>query len=397
MDEKLCLICRGRMFCGKSCRAFEHEIRITYSTEIFGSSPPSIFIGRKNYPEVYACPAVPPFVGDTEIYDRPENWGELSIDEILNFRYSLILGQFRVDVRKPETKIAELIQELSLYEKPVDVEVIFEKPPRPKVALDEHHAPFGPFAPARRARICSSSRVPKVVEDVYESRDLKSTDAIKILYEKRIPVSHIQKLLSSGSLGIKRKLVPTRWAITAVDDTVSKLLIDEIRDFPILDEYRVFVHKKARNLFMAVLIPRVWSFEWGEAWFPNTTWNFGRKVVVECDSEGFYGRSDYATLGGCYYSARLGTVEFLQSIKRQATAILWREIYPGFKIPIGVWFVRENVREMFSKKPEVFDSLKDAVDYLASHSNLIEEWKRNSKLLRFLEGQKTLCSFSGER
>lgn len=393
MDEKLCLICRGRMFCGKSCRAFEHEIRIVHSTEIFGSSPPSIFVGRKNYPEVFACPAVPPFVGDTEIYDRPEHWRDLSIEEVLNFRYSLILGQFRVDVRKSESKIAELIQELSLYEKPVDVEISFEKPPRPRVMLDEHHAPFGPFAPAKKARICSSSRVPRVVEDVYESRDLKAVDAIRILYEKKIPVSHIQKLLSSGAIGMRRKLVPTRWAITAVDDTLSKLLIEEIRDFPIIDEYRVFVHKKAMNLFMAILIPRIWSFEWGEAWFPNTTWNFGKSIAIECDSEGFNGRRDYATLGGCYYSARLATAEYLQRIKRQATAILWREIYPGFKIPIGVWFVRENVREMFSKKPEVFDSLRDAFNYLAAHSDLFEEWKKNSKLLSFIKEQRTLCSF----
>lgn len=381
------------MLCGKSCRVFDQEVKVIYSTEIYGSSPPSIFVGRKNYPNTFACPAVPPFVGDTEIYDKPEFWKNFSIEEILNFRYSLILGQFRVNTIKPNSKIAEIIQELSLYEKPVEVEMKFEKPPKPKVALDEHHAPFGPFAPAKNVRICGSSKVPAAIEKVYNDFDLKAYDAITLLYDENVPVSHIQKLLSAGALGRRRRLVPTRWAITAVDDTISRYLIDEIREFEILDEYYAFVYRRAKNLFMAILLPRIWSFEWGEAWFPDTTWNFGKRIVLECDSEGYGGRKDYATLGGCYYSARLATAEYLVKIKRQASAILWREIYSGFKIPIGVWFVRESIREMFSQKPMVFDSLEEVLNFLSGFSNLIEEWKKNSKLLSFLKRQRTLCSF----
>ncbi|MCS7119149.1 MAG: Nre family DNA repair protein [Archaeoglobaceae archaeon] len=394
MDEKLCIICRGRVFCGRSCRAFDHWLRISYSTEIFGSSPPAIFVGKNNYPEVFACPALPPFTGDTEIYDKPEFWRDLSIEEILNLRYSLILGQFRVNVKKPNPKILELIQELSLYEKPVDMELKFEKPPKPKIFFDDRHAPFGPFAPARTARICGPSRVPEIIEKVYEENKISAVDAIKMLYERKIAVSHIQKLLSAGSLGKKRKLVPTRWAITAVDDTISKLLIEEVREFQVIDDYQVFVHKKARNLFIAILIPRIWSFEWGEAWFPETTWNFGNKTVIECDSEDHNGRNDYATLGGCYYSARLATVEHLKKMRRQASAILWREIYPGFKLPIGVWFVREMLREMFLQKPVFFETLEEVFDFLSNYSQLIEDWKRNSKLLKKIREQKMLCHFS---
>ena len=43
-------------------------------TEIDGSSPPSVFIGSWNYPQVFAGPMIAPLHGDTMIMDRPESW-----------------------------------------------------------------------------------------------------------------------------------------------------------------------------------------------------------------------------------------------------------------------------------------------------------------------------------
>ncbi|MEM0266867.1 MAG: hypothetical protein QXM23_06240, partial [Archaeoglobaceae archaeon] len=219
-------------------------------------------------------------------------------------------------------------------------------------------------------------------------------EAMRLLYEKGIAVSHIQKLLSAGALGIKRKLVPTRWAITAVDDSISKQLIEELKHFEILDHYRVFVLKEKKNLFMVILTPNSWSFEWGEAWFPQTTWNFGSEVCIETDWEDYKGRKTYASLGGCYYASRLATAEYLCKIGKQAGAIVWREIYPGFKIPIGVWFVREMLRKCFNQKFVEFNSLDEALEYLAGFSNAgIQNWVKSSKLINFTRGQKTLWSF----
>ncbi|MEM1578068.1 MAG: Nre family DNA repair protein [Archaeoglobaceae archaeon] len=393
MNEKLCILCRGRMFCGKKCRAMNYEVRVLNSTEIFGSSPPSIFVGRANYPEVRVSAAVPPVVGNTSLYDTPELWRDLRIEDVLQFRYSLVLGNFRANVKNPGSSVAEKLQEICLYDKPVDIEVLLEKPPKPRVIFDEHHAPFGPSAPAKSLRIYSTPRSNKVVEEVYEARDLVAVEAIKMLYEEGIPVSHIQKLLSAGALGRKRKLVPTRWAITAVDDTISKVIMKKVKGFEILDSYRVFMLNEKRNLFMAILLPRHWSFEWGEAWFPETTWNFGKSIAMESDYEDYNGRESYAKIGGCYYAARLATVEYLERIRRQATAIIWREIYPGFRVPIGVWFVREMLRKMFSQKYFEFETLEDAIEYLKSFSKLIPQWLQQSALLRKVKEQRTLCQF----
>lgn len=360
---------------------------------VFGSSPPSIFVGKYGYPKVVRFGfALPPLVGDTTIYDKPEMWSELPIEKILELRFSLIFGQFTSDVRR-SLKEVELIKEISLYTKPVDMEVIFNKTPEPRTTLDDLHTPIGPSAPAKSVKICSTPSVHKIIERVYDDTDLRAVDAMKLLYKKGIEVSQIQKMLSAGSLGKKRRLVPTRWAITAVDDTISKCLIKNVKHYETIDEYRVFVLKEMRNLFIAILCPARWSFEWGEAWFPDTIWNKGEEVVVITDSESFYGRQNYATLGGCYYSARLATAEYLERERRQATAILWREIYSGFKVPVGVWFVRERLRKMFSKPYMKFDTIEEVVEYIAIFSKLgVERWIKDSRMIDVWR-QKTIWEF----
>jgi len=376
-----CIQCRGRMLCSlKTCPllpAFRPALKL--SEELFGSSPPSIFVGRYGYPKVRVSPALPPLTGDTTIYDTPEMWSGLPVEKILEFRYSLVMGRFEVDVRKG----IDIAQELALFDKPVEVEMKFERPPKPRTSFDEVLPPFGPSAPAREVRICSTPSPPRAVERVYYDTDMKAVEAMQYLYEKGIAVSHIQKLLSAGTLGVERKLVPTRWAITAVDDTISKKMIKEIKHYEIIDRYRVFSLKESNNLFTAILIPSPWSYEWGEAWFPDTTWNRTRKIGVLTDSEGFFGRKTYAKLGGCYYSARLATAEYLRRIRRQATAVVWREIYPGFKVPIGVWFVREMLRKMYSGRFKEFDSLDEALNYVSSLSALgVEKWIGASNLIK---------------
>ncbi|MDI9646614.1 MAG: Nre family DNA repair protein [Archaeoglobales archaeon] len=401
MDSKLCVTCRGKSFCGKpycpilSSLTESKKEEFNLKKEIFGSSPPSIFIGRVNYPEVRAGPALPPFLGNTSIYDLPELWVEIPIEKIVEMRSSLILANLNINVRNTSSKEALLIQEVALYNKPVELEVSFEKIPKPRIILDDFHPPMGPSAPARQLRICSTPKAPAEVEKVYEDREMSAIEAIKYLYEKGIAVSHIQKLLSAGTLGRERRFVPTRWAITAVDDTISKLLVREIKHYNLIDSYQVFVFESSKNLFMVILMPSEWSFEWGEAWYPNTTWNFGNDVLVDIDWEGYKERKTYASTGGCYYSARLAIAEYLRSVKRQASAIVWREIYPGFKTAIGVWFVREMLRKCLSQNCECFEELKDALNYLSNYSKFgVSKWVERSKILGFKRKQARLWDFS---
>lgn len=391
----LCVRCRGgRGLCGLTyCPVVvESVVRdLSYRVvgrELYGSSPPSLFIGRYGYPYVYAGPATPPEVGDTTLYDMPELWLNLTLDDILGFRYSLVRGKYLVKIRDVGSRYVVNLQELSLTLRPVDAELVFERIPKPRVYLDEHLPPQGPSAPIKDFRIVSNPVSDRRLEKVYYDTDLRAANAVVELYRDGVPVTAIQRLLSSGGLGVKalRKLVPTRWSITAVDSLISKHLISKVKELPLINSYMLYVRRYMRNLFVGILAPNPWSFEWMEAWFPGSTWNrFGVSVEVEGDYEGFGGRSKYPEIGGCYYAARLAAAEALINMGRQATVILWREIYEGFNLPIGVWFVRENLRAMFREEPKVFSSVGDLINYLNKVGVTrvdVGTWLRRSYIMR---------------
>ncbi|WP_256957826.1 hypothetical protein [Thermococcus litoralis] len=118
-------------------------------------------------------------------------------------------------------------------------------------------------------------------------------------------------------------------------------------------------------------------------------------VVIEGDYEDYHGRTSYPSIGGCYYASMLATLEYLKRIKRQATAILLREIYPGFKIPVGVWFVRESVRAMFNSPPVLrTDSLDEVLEFLEKETKLgSNRWFSSSVLLRRIRFTRPIDEF----
>jgi len=402
MRRSLCLLCRGtKKLCGLAyCPALvvkrvEARLSPVREEKVEGSSPPSIFVGWRGYPKVSVGPATPPLVGDTAIYEAQEKWLDLTVDEVLEMRLTLIRGVSKLEV-KDRSPLIYRLQELAISSRPVEVEVKFSKPVVLKPLLDSRSPPLGPGALMERLNVVGEPKPLRAVEKAYYDTDLPAVDAVVVLYRAGVPISHIQRLFSVGALGVgrRRKLVPTRWSITAVDDTVSKALLREVKENPSVNEVLVFTRKYAKNLFVAIIIPGAWSFEWMEAWFPHTTWNRGNSVEIEGDWEGYKGRSTYASIGGCYYSARLATAEYLYRVRRQGAAVLFREIYEGFDVPIGVWFVRENLRRMFSSEPLRFDSLEEALAYLDGITRLpIALWVSKSRLLKALLSQRKIKEY----
>ncbi|MEM3952982.1 MAG: hypothetical protein QXP74_06215, partial [Nitrososphaerota archaeon] len=331
------------------------KLKTIESYFIEAPSPPSVFVGRIGYPRVRVAPAVVPEGSNVEIYDMPEKWLNINLNEILQMRLSLLRACINVDVAKPEKM--EDVKILAASSKPVDLE---------------------------KLRILGNPKIPKPIDRVLLDRELTATEAVMNLYSNSIPVSHIQKLFSIGVFGKAgfRKIVPTRWSITAVDSIISKRLIEKVKKLPVFDSYLFFERRHENNTFIAIIAPYRWSYEWIEAWFPYTTWNPGMRIEVEDDWEDFRGRSTYASLGGCYYAARLATAEYMIREGRQGTAILIREIYEGFFLPIGVWFVRENVREMFKNKPEKFGDIREVLERLSSSTRIqLSRWIKTSRLL----------------
>ncbi|MCY0868190.1 MAG: Nre family DNA repair protein [Desulfurococcus sp.] len=405
MDPRLCAICRGRGFCGLAycpiiarSRAVVKLAKVSLSRVIEGSSPPSVFVGRHGYPYVRAGISAPPLSGDTVIYDHPESWITRRIEEILDYRWSLITGYTLIDVKKPFDKLIEDARLIVLSSKPVDVVMELAKPPAPIISFSDEEPPQGPRSPLEKLRVLGNPSVPRPVEKVYSDIDLLAYNAVVYLYRHGVPVSHIQKIFSVGALGVgkERRLVPTRWSITAVDSIISRELLKEVKAYSEVNEIEVYSLSHHDNFFTAVLYPAKWSFEWMEAWWPGSTWNPGSlEVVVEGDYEDYHGRTSYPEIGGCYYASMLATLEHLSKRKKQATAILLREIYPGFNLPIGVWFVRESVREMYKRGPVLkTNSLRDVVEYLDRVSRLgAEKWFRSSRLLQRILKSKSIRDF----
>jgi len=112
------------------------------------------------------------------------------------------------------------------------------------------------------------------------------------------------------------------------------------------------------------------------------------------DWEDHDGRTTYAEIGGCYYAARLAVCEQLVKERRQATVIVLREAHPGYIMPVGVWHVRENVRNAMRQKPFIFNSLEEALDWIASRFQIpLQRWIMNSELLKNALFQRKITDF----
>ena len=390
----MCLACRGaKLLCGKprcpiivKAQAMAKLNASMTTNEIAGSSPPGVFVGRLGYPRVSIGPMVPPRFGDTSVLDTPEEWLGRPIDQIVDYRYSLVRGNSKAsveDARDPG-RILSSLQELAMAAKPVDTELKLTKAPRRILTLSEDTQPYGPSGPLDRFRIDNPS-VDRRVQTAYYDRDLGAAGAVGELYRKGVLVTRIQKAFSLGMFGIgaRRRIVPTRWSITAVDSSISLDLIEKVKHHPTIDGYRVYSFGVYDNQYVAILMPEPWRFEWIEAWFPNTTWNqFTREPYMIGDYEEYFGRTKYARVGGCYYSTRLAVGEALEREGRQAAAIVLRETYPGFIMPLGVWNVRESIRALFRQPFQKHETFRSAMDSALSMLRISKaRWKRESVLI----------------
>ena len=415
--RSLCVICKGsRRLCGKTrCPILVrtnyclNSIPLMSTEDIEGVSPPSVFVGRIGYPHVYVGPLVPPVHEDTSIYDLPEHWFGRSIDEIVGFRSMLIRGKHRVHVQKFTNagKIMEQTRDLALAENSVDTELNLTKKPRGSLFMDDSVQPFGPSAPIKNLLV-GNARFEHNVEKAYYDTDLRATEAVLGLYGQGVMVTKIQKAFSVGAFGIEknRRLVPTRWSITAVDDIISKNLAETVKTFPEINEYRVYESVYLDNVFEILMIPAAWSYESMEAWYPGTVWNpHGRNTAVYSDYEGNNGRTTYAQIGGCYYSARLAVCEQLTKERRQATVVVLREARPGYIMPIGVWQVRENVRNAMRNVPYKYNTLNEALNRISSRLEIpMKRWINQGSLLKNILYQRRITdyfkknpTFSGKR
>jgi hypothetical protein len=405
-SQTRCLVCKGgKMLCGKSSCPLLHRLYsflkvkpLLDKTDLEGSSPPGVFVGRFGYPKVYAGPLVPPIIGDTSIYDSPEDWMYLDLDQILEYRYSLVRGMHRVTVFEPDQsgRIIDDTRDMTLSSGPVETEVMFKKRPRRPLRLDSGVQPMGPSAMLDKF-VLGTMRGHKQLERAYDDRDLKAAPAVVDLYTNDVNLTKITRAFSMGSFGIgaNRRIVPTRWSITAVDSTVGRHFRSRVKELPFINEYRVYEHSFLGNHFKILMAPEEWNYELVEAWYPGTSWNpSGSHIGICSDWESNKGRSGYARIGGCYYAARAMVTERLAEEGRQASVVILREARPNQLMPLGVWVVRETVREALAQPYLRFDTREEAIRYMMSGLKIdLKTWIDGGSLLARQLYQRRLTDF----
>ena len=416
--------------------------RIVYTSEDFGvkvskhfsgASPPEIFVGRFNYPHVNAGILSPNSFEGSEDMSMPERWYEkgFNIGQVLMRRNQLIYGRFKArvkDVRKSKGdngigvgevgsnkggRFLDVMKEISMAYKPVSTEMFLKKLPRRSNEVNRISPIITNVSPLDDAKLQENPKVLKKVDYLVGDEHAKSVDSLNELFKSGVPVSNIMKILSAGLLGLKsqRRLVPTRWSITAVDDTLSKNLLKRIRYYPELDGIRLFHSEYNGNHYEILLLPGNFSFEviegeikiggvgngvGGVGGGANVGGvGSGANVVFWQDFERFHGRKTYASgVVGAYYACRLAVCEYLERIKRQATCLFFREVRPEYYAPLGVGILREACRGAFENEYEGFATISEALEMMQERMRLnVDVYRERSELLKEYGKQKKIWDF----
>jgi len=365
--------------------------------DLEGSTPPSVFIGSWNYPKVYAGPMIAPVHGDTRVMDTPEDWipGAKTQEDILGFRMNLVRGKRPVHIEDLGSGYIGKLQEIALSSGSVESEASFRESPR-GFSISDEHTPYGPSGSLERFDL-GSMRLDRDLERVFHDGDLTASEAVISLHEGNTPFSAIQKAFSCGTMGVgkRRRLVPTRWSITAVDSTIGDHLLEDVRKSPVIDGCRVHESTTLNNRYAVLLLPTGWQYEWMEAFLQV----MGNEEVIFADHETGAKKNGYSSVGGCYYSCKMAVLEALAREGRQAGAIVFREAYRGY-VPMGVFNVRENVRNAMRNPPLEFEDMKGALAHISTRMKLpLRQFVEESTLLRDLmkSRQTTLASFDPKR
>jgi hypothetical protein len=369
---------------------------------IVGSVSPSIFVGRSDYPNVSTGILSPVGnEGDAARYVTSGAWYEegIDLDEVFRRRTSLLNSRRSspVDVSDTWDGFVGVGREVAIADRPVDVEIGLDGDPSVEFDADGASAPTGPSARARSAHLGENPHVPRAVEKTLEDDDWRAEGAINYLYRRGFDVYDVNSILSAGALGQRdnRRLVPTRWSITAVDDTVGQFLRGSLRDARGIDEVEIHRNEFLGNAYWVLLAPGRWEYELVELKAPGSVWNPDPEagMWLAADREGIEGRTGYVEeTAGAYHAARLAVLEHLEARGRQAKCLVLRHVSDDYWGPAGVWQVREGVRHAFEGEhatAETFaDAVRGVVDYLPASMGSL---RRKSAMVAGL--QTTLSDF----
>jgi hypothetical protein len=323
-------------------------------------------------------------------YDAPEQWlGNYDREAIINFRLQLLRGMKAVPVNAVGNRFAQQLQEIALSKHSLLTHAEFDKTPR-GVSFSEDSQPFGPSAALKQMDV-ENAKWQKDMQKAHYDTDLKAGDAVLELAQKGLQFTPIQKALSTGAFGLakNRKLVPTRWSITATDDIIGKDAMADVKQNDVIKDFRVYESSGLNNYYAVMLTPSQWQYEAIEA-FDQILDN---RTVAFSDYESYFGRKKYSDMGGCYYAQRQIVADHLRQQQEQAGAFIFREVTQGY-VPTGVWVCRELTKKALETEPVSFKTRSEAMHYIDSKLKLGMKYHADRMtLVNTTVKQKTLGEF----
>lgn len=302
------------------------------------------FVGRYGYPNVRSGI----ITGSDEHVER--------FDDEVERRMSTLSIKRDSNIRTPE----QTFQAISLADRAYDMDVKIEKA-RIDPTFEPGTAPSGGSAELKDLRESEHLREDQLAGRISGDRDLRATDAMVEL-SSRFGEERISQILSTGAIGTgdRRKQVPTRWSITAADSALS----DDDRAAlarETIEGFELYIGEHFGNVFYVALMPGPYAYELIELHVSS-----GDTMT---DFETARGRKEYAqeTAGG-YYAARRSISEHLRDRDREAQAIALRLITDAYAVPLGVWVVREAVRDAMRSRVIRFDSEARMFAFVTMHA-----------------------------
>ncbi|MBW3018672.1 hypothetical protein KY329_00610 [Candidatus Woesearchaeota archaeon] len=361
--------------------------------EDFSGSAPTPFIGRIGYPNInIGIMSLTQREDNAWEYDAPQHWSRTGtkIPQIVNYRTQMVNSRWKGGVKRID-KLVQIAQEVAMAKKPADVGIQLARKPSLQLNVSEHVAPMGPQAQLKKIKLESNPRIPTRVQKFHDDTDMLSADALIRLNAHGIDEVRLSRMLSTGTFGKNRKLVPTRWSITATDDVLGKDQLDKVRQSPIINEWEAYFGDYLGNYYLVLMSPEIWSYELFEIYAKP-----GPALEYSTDHEEYRGRKTYAEqCAGGYYTVRLAISEHLRQKKRQAGCLVLRFITDEYIMPLGVWVTREAARKTLQNKPIQFASKELMLKYAQALAqkkfgvDITEILKR-----RKIEQQKTLLNLA---
>lgn len=382
MSAKKALLNKTKIEFYNEIKKFQATLKPTKELEGYASGS---IVGEKNYPNLKVHSISNNAKSNS--YFNTSQIVKKDYTEIFKLKAKNILGSTQnIYAKSVDDKIKKELEDIYKSKKPIEFNSTFEKELKfDKIIVNKVSGIAGSKNSIKNINATQNTSTSKQIEK-YASEDIKSQKAVIDLYERGINEHQIINLLSFGTFGMQlnKKLVPTRWSISAYDSIIEKHLFKKIINYKIQNYYEIFHKKDKGNSFVIITFPDNYSAEIIETW----------DNIVESDYANYQNKLDKkepSTAGG-YYATKLPIFEYLNSKKKQAGFISIR-IIEDYDIPLGVVFVRETVRDALKNKLFKCTTKEELIEYLIKNFSKHFKYYLNSKYLKEKRKQKRLNEF----